>query len=332
MDQPVAQLPGAKADQHRSAGIARRPPGSKHDSAAGAGKTTLLKVVYTPQIPRLCSDTIANNVTLGAPVTEEALAQAVRSAVLEPDLETMPEGLDTRVGPRGVRLSGGQVQRLAAARMLVTGADLLVIDDLSSALDTNTERLLWDRLLSRVASMRPTVLVVSHRQRVLRRADRIVVLLRRPPQRMQQLSDGLTSARIDALLRKWLARLPHPYHSADRVAGMLYQVSILQAELSLTQVLDRPLHGRAFFEQVIRENPDLGRPDQSAVDLQPPRQQAYAIALSYPRDHRGRGAFPARRLQALAHQAIPQGRARAAHRDHHQRQLRLRHRQTAGQP
>ena len=82
------------------------------------------------------------------------------------------------------------------------------------------------------------------------------------PERMQQLSSGLTAARIDALLRKWLGRLPHPFSSADRVAGLLYQVSILQAEFSLTQVLDRPLHGRAFFEDVIRENLDLGRPDQ----------------------------------------------------------------------
>ena len=82
------------------------------------------------------------------------------------------------------------------------------------------------------------------------------------PERMQQLADGLSAARIDALLRKWLARLPHSFSSADRVAGMLYQVSILQAEFSLTQVLDRPLHGRAFFEDVIRENLDLGRPDQ----------------------------------------------------------------------
>ena len=82
------------------------------------------------------------------------------------------------------------------------------------------------------------------------------------PERMQRLAESLTAARIDALLRKWLARLPHPYSSADRGAGMLYQVSILQAEFSLTQVLDRPLHGRAFFEQVIRENLDLGRPNQ----------------------------------------------------------------------
>ena len=173
----------------------------------GAGKTTLLKtllgllpmqagellwngtqvahpdrsmvpprVAYTAQIPRLFSDTIAANITLGAPVADEVVARAVRDAVLEPDLTTMPEGLQTRVGPRGLRLSGGQVQRLAAARMLAAGADLLVIDDLSSALDTNTERLLWDRLLSRGASARPTCLVVSHRQRVLRRADQIVTL------------------------------------------------------------------------------------------------------------------------------------------------------------
>ena len=79
---------------------------------------------------------------------------------------------------------------------------------------------------------------------------------------MQELADGLTAGRIEALLRKWLERLPHPFSSADRLAGLLYQVSILQAEFSLTQVLDRPLHGRAFFESVIRDNLDLGRPDQ----------------------------------------------------------------------
>ena len=82
------------------------------------------------------------------------------------------------------------------------------------------------------------------------------------PERMQQLSHGLTARRIDALVRKWLGHLPHPFSSTDRDAGLLYQVSILQAEFSLTQVLDRPLHGRAFFEHVIRENLDLGRPDQ----------------------------------------------------------------------
>jgi hypothetical protein len=72
----------------------------------------------------------------------------------------------------------------------------------------------------------------------------------------------LSADKIDALLRKWLARLPHPFTAADRAAGYRYEISILQSEFSLTQVLDRPLTGRIFFEEVIRENLDIGRPDQ----------------------------------------------------------------------
>ena len=81
------------------------------------------------------------------------------------------------------------------------------------------------------------------------------------PQRLQEIADGLSAAPIDALLRKWLARLPHPFTPADRAAGYRYDVSILQAEFSLTQVLDRPQTGRIFFEEVISENLDIGRPD-----------------------------------------------------------------------
>jgi hypothetical protein len=82
------------------------------------------------------------------------------------------------------------------------------------------------------------------------------------PRRAQALCDGLSAARIEALARKWLARLPHPYTPADRKAGYRYDVSILQAEFALTQVLDQPVTGRIFFEEVIRENLDVGRPDQ----------------------------------------------------------------------
>ena len=82
------------------------------------------------------------------------------------------------------------------------------------------------------------------------------------PRRLQQLCDGLSPATIDGLLREWLGRLPHPFTGKDRAAGYHHEVSILQAESSLTQVLDRPLSGRVFFEEVIRENLDLGRPDQ----------------------------------------------------------------------
>ena len=82
------------------------------------------------------------------------------------------------------------------------------------------------------------------------------------PGRLQQICDRLSGDKIDALLRKWLERLPHPFTAADRLAGYRYDLSVLQAEFSLTQVLDRPVHGRLFFEQVIRENLDLGRPDE----------------------------------------------------------------------
>jgi hypothetical protein len=79
---------------------------------------------------------------------------------------------------------------------------------------------------------------------------------------VQAICDGLGTEQIDALLRKWLARLPHPFTPADRAAGYRYDLSILQAEFSLTQMLDTPVSGRIFFEQVIRDNLDIGRPDQ----------------------------------------------------------------------
>ena len=81
------------------------------------------------------------------------------------------------------------------------------------------------------------------------------------PARLQAICDGLSAERIDALARKWLRRLPHPFLRKDRAAGYLYDISILQAEFSLTQALDRPVSGRVFFEHVIRDNLDLGRPD-----------------------------------------------------------------------
>jgi len=80
--------------------------------------------------------------------------------------------------------------------------------------------------------------------------------------RVQQIADTLTADKIDAVFRKWLRRLPHPFTAAHRQAGYRYHLSILQAEFALTQVLDRPATGRGFFEEVIRENLDVGRPDQ----------------------------------------------------------------------
>lgn len=127
---------------------------------------------YAPQVPRLFSATLRENILLGQPANGR-LERSVRAAVLEKDVAELAQGLDTLVGTRGVKLSGGQVQRTAAARAFACEPELLVLDDLSSALDVNTERLLWTRLF---AERDVTCLVVSHRHSALRRADHIVLL------------------------------------------------------------------------------------------------------------------------------------------------------------
>lgn len=81
------------------------------------------------------------------------------------------------------------------------------------------------------------------------------------PERMQQIANDLSPARIERFHRKWMNLLPCPFTSVQRLSGYKYEISISQLELTLTQVLDRPEHGRIFFEEVIRENLDLGRPD-----------------------------------------------------------------------
>ncbi len=128
---------------------------------------------YTAQVPRLFSDTLKANILLGLREEQTNLEQAIHTAVLERDVAGFEDGLETVIGTRGVKLSGGQVQRAAAARMLAREAELLVFDDLSSALDVETEQLLWERLFATRAC---TYLVVSHRKAVLQRADHIIVL------------------------------------------------------------------------------------------------------------------------------------------------------------
>lgn len=185
----------------------------------GSGKTTLLRVIlgllpkdsgeilwngmviedpadfltpprcaYTAQIPRLFSSSLRDNLLLGLPNTDEDIQHALRAAVLDQDVAEFKDALDTMVGPKGVKLSGGQIQRSAAARMFVRSPELLVFDDLSSALDVETERTMWERLFGAENDNqagnggqnghreRPTCLVVSHRRAALRRADQIIVL------------------------------------------------------------------------------------------------------------------------------------------------------------
>jgi hypothetical protein len=81
------------------------------------------------------------------------------------------------------------------------------------------------------------------------------------PRRMQELADRLSGPRIQQFLRKWQSKLPFPFRTVEQRGGYRYEVSMSQVEFALTQVVDRPVHGRIFFEEVIRENLDLGRPD-----------------------------------------------------------------------
>ena len=118
------------------------------------------------------------------------------------------------------------------------------------------------------------------------------------PAKAQKLADSLDDKKIEAVFRKWLARLPHPYTPQQRAADYRYQLSIFQVEFALTQVLDRPLRGREFFEEVIREDLDIGRPagwpaPQAPVDFRPAHYPYYTRAVSYPRTNTRRGTDPA---------------------------------------
>lgn len=128
---------------------------------------------YTPQVPRLFSDTLRENIMVGKKDSELALERAIRLSVMDKDVQDLDKGLETLVGPRGVMLSGGQIQRAATARMLMTGADLYIFDDLSSALDVETEQKVWDGLFK---ERDMACIAVSHRRAALSKADHIIVL------------------------------------------------------------------------------------------------------------------------------------------------------------
>ncbi|HXQ09407.1 MAG TPA: ABC transporter ATP-binding protein [Caulobacteraceae bacterium] len=131
------------------------------------------RAAYTAQTPRLFTESLRDNILMGLDASDERVEEAVRLAVLEEDLEQLGAGLDTLVGTRGVTLSGGQVQRAAAARMFARRPQLLVFDDASSALDVRTEHTFWERLFE---SGEHTCLAVSHRLEAYRHAHEILLL------------------------------------------------------------------------------------------------------------------------------------------------------------
>jgi len=126
---------------------------------------------FLPQVPQLISDSVADNIALGE-VPIASLELALELAAVRADIDEMPEGAATLIGPRGLRLSGGQRQRVATARALVHSPELVVLDDLSSALDVETELQLWTNL----ADAGMTVLAVSHRAVAFDRADQVLRL------------------------------------------------------------------------------------------------------------------------------------------------------------
>ena len=149
---------------------------------------------------------------------------------------------------------------------------------------------------------------------------------------VQAICDGLDEGTIEALAAKWLGILPHPFTADDTAAGYRYELSVLQAEFSLTQMLDSAVSGRIFFEQLIRDNLDIGRPDQVSLifDRKIVRKGRRATRAASARRHHRRGhPEPARGLQALQDQAIPQARQSTQNGNHGQRHPRLRRGQGA---
>jgi ATP-binding cassette subfamily B protein len=130
---------------------------------------------YTAQVPLLFSESLKDNILMGLPEEKLDLPDSIHLAVLDKDIADLEHGLDTVIGSKGVKISGGQRQRTAAARMFVREPELLVLDDLSSALDVETERQLWERVFEHSGGD-TTCLVATHRRPALRRADHILVL------------------------------------------------------------------------------------------------------------------------------------------------------------
>jgi ATP-binding cassette subfamily B protein len=169
---------------------------------------------YTAQVPLLFSESLRDNILMGLPADRVDLPGALHRAVMEGDVAALDQGLDTLIGAKGVKLSGGQRLRAAAARMFVRDAELLVFDDLSSALDVDTERILWERVFElQDSGNSPTCLVVSHRRPALRRADQIILLKNGQVEAQGRLQDLLETC--DEMQHLWQGDLGAPQAEAN---------------------------------------------------------------------------------------------------------------------
>lgn len=134
------------------------------------------KIAMVPQRPFLFSDTVKANISLTEKLDDEKLERVISLASLEQDIPALPDGLDTVVGERGIMLSGGQRQRVALARGLYQGGDLILLDDVLSAVDHENEQRLVGALASLNEDNQPTCFIVSNRISAFRHADFILVL------------------------------------------------------------------------------------------------------------------------------------------------------------
>lgn len=133
------------------------------------------KVGLVAQDTFLFNDTVASNISYGRPeISRAAICQAAQSALADEFIEALPQGYETVIGERGVKLSGGQRQRLAIARALLKNAPILILDEATSHLDTESEMLVQRALANLMAGR--TVIVIAHRISTIRRADKIVVI------------------------------------------------------------------------------------------------------------------------------------------------------------
>jgi ATP-binding cassette subfamily B multidrug efflux pump len=132
------------------------------------------KIVYISQEPYIISDTILNNITLYKSYEKSEISKVIEICQLEKDISTMPKGLDTIIGNKGMSISGGQRQRISLARSLLKRPEIIIMDDSTNQMDLNTEKNFWDLFFKEFKDI--TLIYVTHRIRSIEKSDFVVVM------------------------------------------------------------------------------------------------------------------------------------------------------------